>query len=145
MPEPILNAHNKDEYPPAHTCEHILNRTMVNMFGCPRSRSAHIERRKSTCDYILDECPSEEQVLAVSANVNAVIARALPVTARLVTHEEAAGLVDLSKLPADASDTLRIVSVGDYDDCACIGAHVGNTSEIGVLSEIWETLYQGPA
>ena len=89
--EATLNAHNKDEYPPAHTCEHILNRTMVNMFGCPRSRSAHIERRKSKCDYILDECPSEEQVLAVSANVNAVIARALPVTARLVTREEAAG------------------------------------------------------
>ena len=24
-----------------------------------------------------------------------------------------------------------IVRVGDYDDCACIGAHVGNTSDIG--------------
>ena len=29
------------------------------------------------------------------------------------------------------SETLRIVRVGDYEDCACIGAHVGNTSEIG--------------
>ena len=29
------------------------------------------------------------------------------------------------------SKTLRIVRIGDYDDCACIGAHVGNTSEIG--------------
>ena len=33
--EPILNAHNKLEYEPAHTCEHILNATMVKMFGCP--------------------------------------------------------------------------------------------------------------
>ena len=130
MPEPILNAHNKDEYPPAHTCEHILNRTMVNMFGCPRSRSSHIERRKSKCDYILDACPSEEQVLAVSANVNAVIARALPVTARLVTREEAAGLVDLSKLPADASETLRIVSVG-------------NTSEIGEFKILSHDFHDG--
>ena len=24
---------------PVHTAEHILNRTMVNMFGCPRSPS----------------------------------------------------------------------------------------------------------
>ena len=23
-----LNAHNKQEYPPMHTCEHIINRTM---------------------------------------------------------------------------------------------------------------------
>ena len=46
-------------------------------------------------------------------------------------REEAASIVDLSKLPEDASETLRIVRIGDYDDCACIGAHVGNTSEIG--------------
>ena len=39
MEEPILNAHNKAEYEPAHTAEHILNRTIVNMFGCPRSRN----------------------------------------------------------------------------------------------------------
>lgn len=49
MNEPILNSHNKAEYEPAHTAEHILNRTMVNMFGCPRSRNAHIERKKSKC------------------------------------------------------------------------------------------------
>ena len=44
---------------------------------------------------------------------------------------EAASIVDLSKLPEDASETLRIVRIGEYDDCACIGAHVVDTSEIG--------------
>ena len=48
-----------------------------------------------------------------------------------MSREEAASIVDLSKLPEDASETLRIVRADDYDDCACIGAHVGNTSEIG--------------
>ena len=42
-----LNEHNKAEYPPMHTAEHILNQTMVRMFGCPRSKNAHIERKKS--------------------------------------------------------------------------------------------------
>ena len=45
----------------------------------------------------------------------------------------AAALVDLSKLPEDASETLRIVRIGDYDACACIGAHVHNTAEIGTF------------
>ena len=27
-----LNEHNKKEYPPMHTAEHILNQTMVQMF-----------------------------------------------------------------------------------------------------------------
>lgn len=131
MEEFVLNAHNKAEYPPAHTAEHILNRTMVEMFGCPRSRNANIERKKSKCDYELTECPTPEQVAAIEAKVNSVIEGNMDITIRYISREEAASIVDLSKLPADASETLRIVSVGDYDDCACIGAHVKNTSEIG--------------
>ncbi|MCQ2144917.1 MAG: hypothetical protein MJY72_04175 [Bacteroidales bacterium] len=129
--EIILNAHNKEEHRPSHTCEHILNRTMVDMFGCPRSRNAHVERKKSKCDYLLDACPTDEQVAAIEAKVNEVIAAAMPVTIEFMSREEAAAVVDLSKLPEDASETLRIVRIGDYDDCACIGAHVRNTSEIG--------------
>ena len=34
-----LNGHNKQEYPPMHTAEHILNQTMIRMFGCERSKN----------------------------------------------------------------------------------------------------------
>ena len=128
---PQLNEHNKAEYPPMHTAEHILNATMVKMFGCPRSRNAHIERKKSKCDYILESEPTEAQIAALEAKVNEVISQNLDVTIEYVTHQQAAEIVDLSKLPDDVSETLRIVRVGDYDACACIGAHVLNTSEIG--------------
>ena len=121
-----LNEHNKQEYPPMHTAEHILNQTMVRMFGCPRSKNAHIERKKSKCDYELTEAPTPEQMQEIERRVNEVIDQHLP-----VTKEEAASIVDLSKLPEDASNTLRIVRIGDYDTCACIGVHVQNTSEIG--------------
>ncbi|MBR6881463.1 MAG: hypothetical protein IKN06_00660 [Bacteroidales bacterium] len=133
MEEPVLNAHNKEEYPPMHTAEHILNATMVRLFGCPRSRNAHIERKKSKCDYLLPEAPSPEQVAQIESTVNEVIGKNLDVTVEYVTREEAEGIVDLSKLPEDVSETLRIVRVGDYDACACAGAHVKNTSEIGVF------------
>ena len=133
MEEPVLNAHNKEEYPPAHTCEHILNQTMVRMFACPRSRNAHIERKKSKCDYILADCPTDEQVSEIESRVNEVISSNLDVTIEYLDHAKAAEIVDLSKLPSDASDTLRIVRIGDYDTCACIGAHVKNTSEIGAF------------
>ncbi len=126
-----LNEHNKQEYPPMHTAEHILNQTMVRMFGCPRSRNAHIERRKSKCDYELPEAPTEKQMKEVERRVNEVIDQHLPVTIEFVPKEEARALADLSKLPENVSEMLRIVKVGDYDTCACIGAHVANTSEIG--------------
>lgn len=126
-----LNEHNKQEYPPMHTAEHILNQTMVREFGCGRSMNAHIERKKSKCDYFLDADPGQEKMQEIERKVNEVIRRNLPVTIEFMPKEEAAHIADLSKLPGDASPTLRIVRVGDYDTCACIGAHVSNTSEIG--------------
>ena len=116
---------------PAHTCEHLLNATMVKMFGCPRSKNAHIERKKSKCDYLLRAEPTTDQVVEIESRVNEAIARELDVTVEFMSREDAAAIVDLSKLPEDASQTLRIVRIGDYDACACIGAHVNNTREIG--------------
>lgn len=128
---PILNDHNKQEFPPSHSAEHILNQAMVRMFGCTRSRVNHIERKKSKCNYALATCPTEEQIREVEAEVNRIIQADLPVTSRYVTRDEVPNSIDLSKLPADASETLRLVYIGDYDMCPCLGAHVERTSEIG--------------
>lgn len=140
---PILNDHNKTEYPPMHTAEHILNQTMVRMFRCERSRNAHIERKKSKCDYSLPCAPTEEQIIEIERRVNEVIAQNMPVTIEFVTRDNVPQNVDLGKLPADASDTLRLVYVGDYDICACIGAHVENTSEIGTFRIISHSYENG--
>jgi alanyl-tRNA synthetase len=133
METPVLNEHNKQEHPPMHTAEHILNATMVKMFGCPRSRNAHIEKKKSKCDYILDAEPTEAQIAEIEAKVNEVIGQNLDVTIEFMPLAQAGAYVDLSKLPENVSETLRIVKVGDYDACACIGAHVENTSQIGTF------------
>jgi alanyl-tRNA synthetase len=143
METPILNQHNKLEYEPAHTTEHLLNATMVKMFGCPRSRNAHVEKKKSKCDYILEMEPSAAQVTEIESKVNEVISQNLPVTEEFMTREQAAGVVDLSKLPDDASQTLRIVRIGDYDACACIGAHVANTAEVGSFKIISHSFADG--
>ena len=129
--EPILNEAKKLYNEPMHTCEHILNQTLVRMFGCGRSVNAHIERKKSKCDYLLNVAPTEAQIAEITQKVNKVIDAHLPVYEELRSREEAAKIADLSKLPADASETLRVIRVGDYDACACIGQHVDNTSELG--------------
>jgi misacylated tRNA(Ala) deacylase len=133
MEEIILNDHNKQEYPPMHSAEHILNQTMLRMFGCERSKSSHIERKKSKCDYILKEAPVTEQIAEIESRVNEVIRQNLPITIAFVNHSDVPEGIDLSKLPEDSSETLRLVSIGNYDICACIGQHVSNTSEIGIF------------
>lgn len=129
--EPVLNSHNKDEFPPAHTAEHLLNQTMVRMFGCERSKNAHVERKKSKLNYDLDECPTAEQIAEVERQVNQLIADDLPVRYEFVTRDNIPDGVKLDKLPSDASETLRLVRIGDYDVCPCIGTHVASTREIG--------------
>jgi len=129
--EPQLNEAKKQYACDMHTTEHILNQTMVRMFDCGRSKNAHIERKKSKCDYLLAQAPTDEQIAEITHKVNEVISMHLPVYEQLMSRSEAAEIVDLTKLPEDASETLRVIRVGDYDACACIGQHVDNTSEIG--------------
>ncbi len=137
MDQPIqLNTHNKEEFPPMHTCEHIVNRTMINLFGCGRAVSAHIEKKKSKLDYAIPQPLSDEDIAKIEETVNSVIAQNLDVTTEFITQKEAANRFDLKRLPENASDTVRIVKVGDYDECLCIGLHVNNTSEIGTFKII---------
>ena len=134
-----LNEHNKQEYPPMHTAEHILNQTMVRMFGCPRSKNAHIERKKSKCDYELQEEPTAEMMEEVERRINEVIDRHLPVTIEFVPKAEAGKIVDLSKLPEDASETLRIVRIGAMT-LARVSEHMSITRQKSDISKCSHTI-----
>lgn len=126
-----------------HSAEHILNQTMVRMFGCKRSMNSHIERKKSKCDYFLDASPTDQQVAEIENRVNAIIDQHLQVSDRMVPLDDAASLADLSKLPEGTEGTIRLVFIGDYDICACIGPHVSNTEEIGRFKILNHEFEQG--
>lgn len=133
METPVLNSHNKEEHRPSHTAEHLLNQTMVRMFGCERSKNAHIERKKSKINYHLETCPTAEQIAEIERKMNELIEQNLPVTYEFVTRDNIPEGVTVDKLPEDASETLRLVRIGDYDICLCIGQHVESTKEIGTF------------
>lgn len=137
----LLNVHNKDEFPPAHTAEHLLNQVMIRMFGCERSRKAHIERKKSKISYHLDHKPSRQEEKAIGDRMNELIEEDLPVTYEDVDRNHVPEGVDLDRLPEDASQTIRLVRIGDFDVCPCIGKHVRSTSQIGrfeILGTNWD-------
>lgn len=129
-----LNTPKKDYYSPSHTAEHILNQTMIRMFGTNRSVSNHIEKKKSKCDYLIDRDLSKAELESLENEVNIIISQRLDVTESFVKRDETT--LDLSKLPQEAGDLVRVISVGDYDHCPCIGEHVENTSEIGTFKII---------
>ena len=117
--------------PRMHTAEHILNQTMDRMFGCGRCISAHIEKKRSKCDFRFGRPLTGAELREIEARVNTVIGNDLSVVEVWTSREKARAGFDLDRLPDDAADSIRIVKVGDYDTCPCIGAHVSSTGEIG--------------
>jgi len=114
-----------------HSAEHILNQTMVRMFGCERSFSNHIEKKKSKCDYHFERNLTEREIEEINANVNKIIQQDLQVIEDFITKEDADEKFNLARLPDDSGDKIRIIKVGDYDACPCSGLHVAYTKEIG--------------
>jgi Ser-tRNA(Ala) deacylase AlaX len=137
----ILNEHNKEEFPPAHTAEHLLNQTMIRLFGCGRSFNAHVERKKSKMSFHVDHKPTRQEEKEIERRMNELIEQDLPVTYEFVTRQELPDGVVINRLPSEAGDTIRLVRIGDYDVCPCIGKHVRSTSQIGrfeMLGTNWD-------
>ncbi len=125
---------NKKEYDPRmHSAEHILNQTMVRMFDCGRAFSAHIEKKKSKCDYHFDRDLTPAEIATIEKKVNDIIASNMPITESFLSREEAAKKFVLSRLPEDSGTTVRIITIGDYDACPCSGVHATTTGDIGAF------------
>lgn len=133
MDKSILNEHNKQEYPPMHTAEHLLNGEMARRYGWGRAFSAHIERKKSKLDYHLDKALNDEEIKSLEDYINSIVKEDVEVTEEFITQSEAMARFDISRLPEGASDIVRVVHVGNYDQCLCAGTHVKRTGEIGTF------------
>lgn len=118
--------------PKMHTAEHILNQTMHRKFQCGRCIRAHIESKKSKCDYNFLRSLTDTEIEEIEKQVNSIIEQDLPVKTYFLDLEKAKDIVDTSKLPKELKEEqIRIVQIGDYDVAACIGEHVTSTKKIG--------------
>jgi len=115
--------------PPMHTAEHLLNQTMVRMFGCNRCFSAHVEKKKSKCDYRFERFLTAEEILELEKRVNQIVQADIPISFEIMPAEKAKKLFG-AKVPEN-QEQIRIVRIGDYDAIPCVGAHVKSTKEVG--------------
>lgn len=128
-------------FPPAHTAEHLLNQVMVRLFGCERSYNAHIERKKSKMSFYLDHKPSRQEEKEIERQMLQLIEDDLPVTFEYVTIDELPEGINRERLPQDVGEDIRLVRIGDFDVCPCIGKHVRSTAQIGrfeMLGTNWD-------
>lgn len=138
-----MSGENEKQFDPRmHSAEHIVNQTMIRMFHSGRCFSAHIEKRKSKLDYRFDRPLSVEEVRELENRVKDVILADIPVMEEFMPKAEAEEQFSLERLPEAAGDTVRIIRIGDYDACPCIGPHVKLTREIGPFRVV-STSFEG--
>ena len=133
----------KTYYEPMHTAEHILNQIMLQLHTGERSFTTHIERKKSKVDYNFTRDLSNDEKVVIESKVNEVIDKNLDVKEAFFQIEEAKKLFNLDKLPDSAGENIRIIKVGEFDACPCIGQHVNNTSEIGKFRIVSSSYNEG--
>lgn len=134
---------SKSYDPRMHSAEHILNQTMVRMFNSGRSFSAHIEKKKSKCDYHFSRNLTADELAVIENKVNEIILADMKVSEEFYTREEAQNIISLEKLPGDAGDKIRIIKIGDYDTCPCRGEHIKSTAEISGFKIISSDFNEG--
>ena len=89
----------------------------------------------------MDHKPTRQEEKAIEERMNALIEADLPVTFEFVNRNQVPENISLERLPDDASEMLRLVHIGDFDVCLCVGKHVRSTSQIGrfeMLGTNWD-------
>jgi alanyl-tRNA synthetase len=132
--------------PKMHTAEHILNQTMVKMFNSGRCFSAHIEKKKSKCDYRFNRMLLEEELKVLENQVNDIIGLNLPVKEEFIDKDGAQIIYDkygLGALPDNDGKPYRVISIGEYDSIPCYGPHVGSTGAVGAFRIISASFENG--
>ena len=110
-----------------HCGEHILSFVCWKLFD---SNNIGFHMHEDTVTVDLDKALSEEELLQVEQESNAIIWENRPITVLNLESEEAAKL-PMRKFNANLQGILRIVAVENADVCTCCGTHPPVTGMVG--------------
>ena len=115
-----------------HCGEHILSFVCWKLFD---SNNIGFHMNEDTVTVDLDKALSEEELLQVEQESNAIIWENRLITVLNLESEEAAKL-PMRKFNANLQGILRIVAVENADVCTCCGTHPPVTGMVGCLKII---------
>ncbi|MDD4878532.1 MAG: alanyl-tRNA editing protein AlaXM [Candidatus Nanoarchaeia archaeon] len=120
-----------------HTAAHILSGVINQKTGALITGN-QISEDKARLDFSLEKF-DQEIMSDFIKEANQVISKQLPVHIHFMAREEAfkiPAIVKLAKFLPESITEIRVIDVEGFDQQACAGCHVKNTSEIGVMEII---------
>ncbi len=122
-----------------HSGQHILSAASDRLLRA-RTIGFHLGSSVSTIDLARPEIDDNE-ILQIEDLANRTVFANLPVRIDVVPSSDS-GHFDLRKPPPER-ESLRIVSIGEFDRIACCGTHVRKSGEIGLIKIIANESYKG--
>ncbi len=120
-----------------HSGEHIVSGLMYRKYGF-HNVGFHLGG-EITMDF--DGELTREQLNEIEDEANAIIYANVAITAEYPSAEVLAATEYRSKL--ELTESVRLVSIGEYDVCACCAPHVARTGEIGIIKLLDAIRYKG--
>lgn len=120
-----------------HSGEHIVSGLMHRKYGF--SNVGFHLGGEITMDF--DGELTREQLNEIEDEANRIIYENVAITAEYPSAEVLAATMYRSKL--DLSENVRLVTIGEYDVCACCAPHVARTGEIGLIKLLDAIRYKG--
>lgn len=121
-----------------HSGEHIISGLINKHYGY-NNVGFHLSRENMTAD--VDGELTKEQVLEIEYLANEAIYKNSPVQAAIYGQEEVKTMTYRSKI--ELNEDVRLVTIPEYDICACCGTHVKYTGEIGMIKFINSERHRG--
>ena len=121
-----------------HTGEHIVSGIIHRLFGF-NNVGFHMGSECVTLD--LDGVLTQDQLHVVELMANDAVYQNKKVEITYPNEEELKKIDYRSK--KELTGAVRIVTIPDYDVCACCGTHVSHTGEIGAIKLIGFLHYKG--
>ena len=122
-----------------HTCAHLLQSALRNVLGDHVHQAGQlVDDKRLRFDFSHFSPVSKEELSRIEWDVNRAILSAINVEVREMSLDEAKKQGAMALFSEKYSDTVRVVSAGDYSVELCGGTHVNNTSEIGLFKILSE-------
>nr|WP_253339721.1 alanine--tRNA ligase [Neisseria sp. HSC-16F19] len=122
-----------------HSATHLMHQALRDVLG------SHVEQKGSLVtaevtrfDISHPQAVSAEEIAEVERRVNAAILANVPVSAEIMSMEEAQKAGAMMLFGEKYGDEVRVLSMGGYSTELCGGTHVARTGDIGLFKIISE-------
>jgi alanyl-tRNA synthetase len=123
-----------------HSATHLLQSALINILGDHIKQAGSMNTSdRLRFDFTHPEALTAEEISKVELLVNEKVMAGLPVTASVMTKDQAEEKGAMALFGEKYGNEVRVLEMGDFSIELCGGTHVNNTADIGLFTILTES------